>query len=208
MTAPSNQSLATVRLGGREYPASGSQRCGTCVSPEREAIERHLVRGWSPATIAQSLPPERALTARQIGDHFRAHLPVADEGVQRYRERAAEERGETVEEGAEQVVSALSFARRVMVEVDARLAAGDLQPQVRDGLKAAQVLADHDVDHDGDLSRDDVAEAFMRCLAAIRANCSADQVRAIGRDIGRDPLMREILARTGENLSAPVRAEA
>lgn len=208
MTQPRNAALATVRVGGREYPATGSQRCGTCTHPERAAIEHHLVQGWSPGTIAASLPADRRLTARQIGDHFRAHLPIADEGVQRYRERAAEERGKVVEPGAEQVVTALEFARKVMATVHARLGSGDLLPGVRDGLRAAQVLADHDRDSDGAFSRDDVTAAFMQYLKAIRSNCTPEQVRAIGRHLGDDPVMRDLLARTGGTAEASTAASA
>lgn len=195
MSAPLNSSLATIRLGGREYPAAGSQRCRTCSHPERDVIERHLVRGWSPATISASLPPDRALTARQIGDHLRAHLPVQDEGVQRYRERAAEERGDVVAEGAEQVVTALEFARRVMVTVATGLASGDLVPKVNDGLKAAQLLAATDQDDQDGYSKETVTTAFMVYLAGIRATCTPDQVRGIGEAVSSDPLMRDLFAR-------------
>lgn len=197
MTAPLNQSLGTVRVGGREYPARGSSRCSTCCHPDRDVVERYLVRGYSPARIAQSLPQDQPLTARQITDHFRNHLNIKDEGVQRYRESVAEERGQVVEQGAEQVVTALEFARRVMTTVDARLASGDLRAGVADGLRAAQVLAEHDGPDSGQFSRDDVSVAFLRYLTAIRSNCTAEQVRAIGQDLGADPIMRELLARTG-----------
>lgn len=196
MTAPLNQSLASIRVAGREYPATGTSRCGTCSHPERESIERNLVRGWSPATIAASLPPDRTLTARQIGDHFRGHLPIKDEAVQRFRQQEADVRGEVVDEGAEQVVTALEFARRVMVKVDTRLASGDLLPGVTDGLRAAQVLAEHEDAVEGGYSREDVTEAFLRYLAAIRANCTSDQIKAIGGHLRADPVMRELIART------------
>jgi hypothetical protein len=192
VTAALNHSLATVRVGGREYPATGSQRCATCVHPERADIEGFLVRGWSPESISKSLPADLALTGRQIGDHYRHHVPVHQEGVAKYREAAAEARGLMVAVGAEQVVTALTFAQRVMTTVDARVATGDLIPTIADGLRAAQVLAAVAEVDGGGPSDEETTIAFMVYLKAIRQTCTKSQVKEIGRIISSDPVMQRM----------------
>lgn len=149
------------------------------------------MQGDSPSAIAADLPPDRPLTPRQIGDHFRRHLPITDEAVARYREAAAERRGQVAEVGAEREVSALMFTRRLMLIVHARLARGEVVPTVADGLRAAAVLApleDHEAGSDH-LPRDEVGTAFMAYLAAVRQHTQPDQFARIAADIKGDPVL-------------------
>ena len=192
MTAPSNQSLAFVRVGGREYPSLGSQRCGCCVHPLRESIERQLVQGRSPGSVVASLPEAQPLTARQVGDHYRNHLPIQDAGVAMYREQQAEARGDLVAEGASHVVTALSFASRVVSTVDARLVAGEIEPSLTDGLKAAALLAPVEQDVDSDVDMDAINQGFMEYLRAITTVCSREQVQAIGAHLAANPVMKAL----------------
>lgn len=195
MNAPLNASLASIRVGGREYPAVNVQTCRLCSHPHRTVIEKYLVQGWTPARIVRQLEPQDGLTARNVADHLRnAHLPVVAEAVERLREHDAVGRGNAVTPAVDAVVTALEFARRVMVTVDARLAAGDVLPGIQDGLKAAQVLASTEVTGTGDFSQDEVMVAFMSYTMAIKNNCTAEQVRDIGRDLATDPVLRELSA--------------
>lgn len=195
MTAPANASLANTRIGGREYPARSSPRCGTCSHPQRRHIEERLVRGDNPAAIAADLDPDQPLTSRQILDHLRSHLPVADEAVARFREQEADRRGQLVAEGAERVVTALSFARRVISGVDLRLELGDVQPSVADALRAAVLLAPFEEQAATGYTEGDTYEGFLAYVRAIDATCTQEQVRKIGEIIRNDPVMREQWAR-------------
>jgi hypothetical protein len=195
MTAPTNQSLATVKIAGREYPAQGSQRCGACVHPLREALERALVRGQSPASIVEQLGDNHPLSVRQINAHFKNHIPLVNEAVARYREKQAEARGDIVAEGAEQVATALSFAQRVVSNVDLRLQQGEIQPTVADALKASTLLALTEGDPEAGRTDEAIFEAFMSYTKAIRTNTSAEQFAAIAKDIKADDVLRDLYQR-------------
>lgn len=141
MTVQANLSLASVRLGGRAYPWRAEARCMVCRSPHRLEVEERTVAGDSWKSIADSLPDNSGLSERNLADHFRnGHLPVQDAAVVRLAEQQAEERGEVVEAGAAVVVSHLDFARAVVGRVRQRLVDGEIEPDLRDGLRATELL--------------------------------------------------------------------
>ena len=94
MTAPLNASLATIRTAGREYPRKMAQNCRVCKSANRLTIEQMVVEGLPPSAIAKRIPADDHVTPRNVSDHFRnSHLPVADEGVVRFKELISERDG-------------------------------------------------------------------------------------------------------------------
>jgi len=145
MAQQGNLGLATVRVGGREYPQVSERTCKACRSPYREQVESETVAGRPWKAILASLPDDAALTSRNLADHFRhGHLPVAAEATQLLAERQAEERGAVVETGAARIVDFLEFAQAVMGRVNHRVAAGEVEPGISDGLRAADLLARYD----------------------------------------------------------------
>lgn len=135
------QSLARVRIGGQEYPCVTAKGCRVCGLTERREVERQAVEGRPLARIVESLPPQPRVTVRNVRDHLRAHLPIHEESVRQFVERQAEEHGEVVEAGVERVVDFLGFAEAVVGRVGKRLAAGEVQPSIKDALRAVEVLA-------------------------------------------------------------------
>ncbi len=134
-----------MRVGGREYPHVSERTCKTCSSQYRDLIEQETVGGRTWKAISRSLPDDAGLTQRNLADHFRnGHLPVAAEATQLLAERQAEERGAVVEIGAARIVDYMEFAQAVMGRVNHRVAAGEVEPGISDGLRAADLLARYD----------------------------------------------------------------
>ena len=147
MTAAANASLATATVGGRVYPVRTVAHCHTCVSASRREIERLVVQGLPYKAILQRLPDDSGLSEDSIRRHVKAqHLPIHDEAVKRLREQDAVERGEIVAEAAQAEVNHLSFARGILGQVQRRLANGEIEPDLRDGLAAARHLAAFDAE--------------------------------------------------------------
>lgn len=151
--------------------------------------------GDSPGSIVASLPDEHPLTVRQLMDHFRAHLPLANEAVARFRDSEADRRGALVTEGADRVVTAMAFARRVMRQVDVRIEHGEVQPTVSDALRAAALLAPAEVDNQAGITQDDAYNGFLAYARAIQNHTTPEQANKIGADLRADPLMRSLLER-------------
>jgi len=129
---------------GQPYALVSVPNCRTCQSPLRPDIERALVTGRSYSGIARQFP-EAGLSARNIGEHFRrGHLPVRDEALRRLAEERAAQIARDIDEGAGIVVDQVLFARAVVQRSFDRMASGDAEPDIRQGLAAARLLADFD----------------------------------------------------------------
>jgi hypothetical protein len=129
---------------GHPYALVSVPNCRTCQSPLRPDIERALVTGRSYSGIARQFP-QAGLSARNIGEHFRrGHLPVRDEALRRLAEERATQIARDIDEGAGVVVDQVLFARAVVQRSFERLALGDAEPDIREGLAAARLLADFD----------------------------------------------------------------
>jgi hypothetical protein len=197
MPQQANASLATIRVGGRDYPAVVERTCHTCASPYRHRIETEVVAGRSWRAIADALPPDAGLHARNLRDHFaNQHLPVVNEVVQRLTEQQAEQRGEIVAAGAEQVVDHLAFAQSVIGRVNARVATGEIEPNVGDGLRAADLLAKH---HPGPtMAEADYATALGIYASAARAVMTDDQHREFSDRLDDDSVLQDLAQRWEE----------
>jgi len=189
VTAARNLSLASTKVGGREYPLRSVPTCFVCASSYRREVEEALIGGAGYRTISRSLPSDANLSPRNIADHLKnGHFPIKAEAVTRLREEQAQERGAIVAKGAEVITQRYSFARRILQRVDERLASGEIEPSVQDALKAAEFLARFDAEAAEDaLTRTvdavfDVAEQLL----------DDDTYEAFGRELARHPELRAL----------------
>ena len=127
-----------------------------------------MVEGLSYKTIAGRLPSDADVSVDSMRRHLQMrHLPVEAEGVQQLQAQNAAERGKVVERGAQVMVEHVTFARGVLRRVQERLASGELEPDLKDGLAAAQHLARFDVDAGVD------QDAMLRALRALMETAKA-----------------------------------
>lgn len=135
-------SIANVHLGGRDYPVVRVNSCLTCQSPYRTEIESMALDGKSWSTIIGSIPPDSGLTARNIADHWsNGHLPVRDAAVAAHLEHEASRLQTEMEPAVAQIVDELDFARALLDIANNRMASGELAPDIKDALKAVDLLA-------------------------------------------------------------------
>jgi hypothetical protein len=197
MTAARNLSLATTKVGGREYNLKSVPTCFVCSSAYRLEVEKLLVGGVGYKTISRSLPRDANLSARNIGDHLKnAHFPLKGEAVARLREEQARERGAIVAKGAEIVTEKYRFARRILERVDERLAEGAIEPTVRDALAAAEFLSRFD-DSEADEARDALITTIDAVFEIAEQLLDEDTYTKFSRMLAAHPEIRAMGARTG-----------
>lgn len=183
--------LASLQVGGNVYPLVNAPGCKTCGSEYRPEIEAALVKGYSANQVLRHLPEGHNLLERNLKDHLAAgHLPVKSAAVQKLAEATAEERGRVVEAGAEVLVTHAAFARTILSRVRERVAAGELEPDVRDGLAAARLL--HDLEEPSALDHESVVRGMVHFIEAVRAIMTPGQFAELGRKIGQDPVLRTL----------------
>ncbi len=180
------------------YPMRSATGCKVCQSMDhRQEIEAGLLAGFSYTTILKSLPEGHGLHVRNISEHARNnHLPVPEMVRRVLIEDRAKERGLSIEDHAAGLADHVTLARMGVQRVIERMAAGELQPDIRDGISFAQILLRLEETAGEHIDNELMVAGFSVFMEAIRANCSPDQIQAIGRTISGSPVMAALMART------------
>jgi hypothetical protein len=193
VTIHSNAALATIRVNGRLYPVRSVPTCRTCQCKHRLAIEEGLVEGRAYKAILADLPDGHGLTERNVREHcVRDHLGVMDAAVRELQEQNATQRGEVVARGVEAVRGHHDFARSILGRVVDRLAKGELEPDIKDGLAAARLLAMLDGGTDWESERNQYVEAFLVYVHEVQEMLHPDQVQEWARRVSGYPIIREL----------------
>jgi hypothetical protein len=135
------QSLASVEIGGDSFPYRTEPRCHVCASPRRLDIERALVKGLTYERIADDFGEHDGINARGVLAHVkRGHVPVNAPAVRAVAKARSEEVSQAIAPLIRGAAANLSFAHAVVDSVRIRLASGEIQPNVRDGLAATRLI--------------------------------------------------------------------
>src|SRR5262245_38488881 len=135
-----SDSLASVEVGDREYPMVTESRCKTCAHPLRLEIEKALAEGNVYSRILREIVPDGSLTERNLRDHLaNQHMPVAAKAVRQVIAEQTEQALTALTPMVENLVGHLAFAQQVVDRVQQRLAAGEIEPSIRDGIAAAKL---------------------------------------------------------------------
>jgi hypothetical protein len=205
MPAQANLSLDSTKVAGREYPLVMERTCKTCSSQYRNDIEEQTVAGRTWRAIIGDLPDDAGLTERNLADHFKnQHLPVAAEAVQQLAERNATAAGERTQRAVTACVDYLEFAKAIIGDVNDRVARGETRAEVRDALRAAELLARYEPIEEVDGAA--VTEAFIVYHETAQALMTREQFTEFGRRLNADPVLTELLQRYKERADQPKHA--
>jgi len=102
------------------------------------------VEGTPPGKIASDLPEDANISVRNISEHRRrGHLPIDHETVREVLDAGLQGPVQDLMIDATAKLAADQHAARIVIErAFQRLSTGEIQPTLRDGLRAAQFLAD------------------------------------------------------------------
>jgi hypothetical protein len=103
-----------------------------------------VVGGSSFAEASRSLSAA-GLSARNVREHIRrGHLPIEHEVVKRLVEQQVEEHVALVESGVSAKLASISLAQTIIRSVSEKLASGELEPTISEGIRMARLLAGYD----------------------------------------------------------------
>lgn len=187
-----NAALATVRIGGRTYPSVAVPSCHVCQSAHRLTIERELVQGRPPSAVLADLPAGTLLTARNLADHVRKHLPVNNREVANAMCQDAVERGDVMKPAAEHLVDHEDFLRIVVGTVRTRIISGAEIPRTRDALAAVSILDRITADALDGVQKEDLDRAFTAHFQAARSLMPQAMLHEFVRLLNEDSILAEL----------------
>lgn len=209
-------SMVQVRIGNRIFDAVCERSCHTCTHPARMFIEERIIQNWSYRRIAQSFSGidfevepgvmERMPTIgySSIRNHFlRGHMPLQAATLRQLAERRANQIGSTYEQAAGQFVDQVVLAEAVVTRSYERLASGEIEPEVRDGLQAAKFLQDVNDRTQAGLDSEAWSQAMQIYFETARRFMPDEMWAQFTQTLTADPILRA-LARRMENPEAEV----
>jgi hypothetical protein len=110
-------------------------------------------------------------------------------------EERARERGVSIEDFEGNLVDHVGFAKLGVQRVLERLAAGELVPDMKDGIALASLLVRMDESAGEQVDNETLVQGFMVLMEAIRRTCSQDQIDQIGGIISDNPIMAGLATR-------------
>lgn len=207
LTENRSRSLMQVNIGGHVYDAMNVPQCHTCQHPSRLAIERKILAGHSyravasqySETIYESYGEEKRfppITWVSIHRHFKArHLPVEVAALREIADERAREMSEVYTEETARIVDGHTFARQVLHTTQQRLIGGEIQPEVRDGLAAAKLLQDMEVDGADGIDSEVWGAAMTRYFELAQKIMPGDLWERFTRALTVDPVLQSIQRR-------------
>lgn len=188
--------MAAYSLGGRTYPMVTVSQCHTCQSPMRLDIEKMILTGTPYLRISrwteETLPEGQHLSANSVRHHFdRGHMPVEAEVVRQVLDRKATERGEDLERVVAPIVDGVGFAEIVLQKSVQRMANGEIEPSVADGLNAARIMEQFR-EFEAANSEEVWVQAFIVYHELAQRIMTPSQFEQFGRELAASPVLRSL----------------
>lgn len=187
-------SAVMYRVGGRYYPMRHDAKCRVCQSCERVQIENALLAGHGYTAIARAVPAEEMITPALIKKHRDRHLPLDLAVRHGLIDERAKELGLALEQAAGTVVDQVTLARAVVQRAFARLASGEVEPSLADGLAAAKLLTAMQVD-EGELDQEAMVRILSAYMEAVGGVVSGEQLARIGARMRANPALALLAGR-------------
>jgi hypothetical protein len=131
-----------------------------------------------------------------IHRHFKArHLPVEVAALREIADERAREMSEAYSEETSRIVDGHTFARQVLHTTQQRLIAGEIEPEVRDGLAAAKLLQDMEVDGSGGIDGEIWSAAMTRYFELAQQIMPGDLWARFARALTVDPVLQSLQRR-------------
>lgn len=172
--------LAQVEVAGQRIDYRQEPRCLTCRSGHRQSVEAMIAMGRTWRGIARALPADAGLSEDNIRQHYsRGHMPLQAAVVQQAAEDRRLEISAAAEGQVEQRARHTRLAHAVLDRVLFRLASGDIEPEVRDGMAAARFLATLEPSEAG---QGEYVAAFESLILAARSVLPAGQFDLVNQE--------------------------
>jgi hypothetical protein len=200
------QSVVSYRVGGREYAMKTNRQCKVCMSEYRFQIEEHLISGRVYKRIHESLPEDAEISVRNIKDHYNnGHMPLEQAAIRQIVETRAEKVGKRIEDSVDSLVDGMTLAEVVVQKTFDAIAAGEIRPDLKDGLTAAKFLAEMGEYDEGGSDMAAITEAFIVYHEQAEQVMSPEQFEAFGQALKTNPVLKALASRyDGEKVEGEV----
>lgn len=177
--------MAQIDVGGTKVNWREESRCRVCVSTARHQVETGIAAGRSWRGIVRDLPQEAGISEDSVRRHWeRHHMPARAAAVQRVADERMQEIAPVLEAQVVEVARHLRLAHAVVDRVTARLAAGEVEPDLKDGLVAVRLLASIEQVAGGG-SETEYVRAFEALILAARSALPPEQFDQVNREFKR-----------------------
>lgn len=208
------QSMVQVRIGSRTYDAVYQTNCHTCTHPARMLIEEKILQNFSFRAIAEQYSEKmiegeggRPISLPRIGhmsiyNHFHnGHMPLEAATLRKMAERRARQIGHQYEEAVEQFVDHMVLAEATIARVYDRMVKGEIEPEVRDGLAAAKLMADVEAEHSAGLDSEAWSEAMSVYFETARHHMDEQTWARFTADLQVNPILRALERRLNPGMT-------
>ena len=196
VTSSDGNSVGVRKIGGRSYPLYRNPHCKTCSSPYRDEIESAILKSYGWTAIANSLPPDAALSDDNIRKHYDSgHMPLDEMARRVLIEEYAKEMGLDPSRHEGMLADHVVFAKIGIQKVFQRMMAGELEPDMDHGIAFANFLLKVEERAGKGYETEAVAKGFMAYLDAIRLVCTPEQMGEIMMLIKKNPVMGALASR-------------
>lgn len=188
-------SIVMYRVGGRQYPLKTVAQCKVCSSPNRLTIEQEVANARSYVAIIKSLPEGHDLNPRNIRDHYaNGHMPLEVETMRSIIDERARIKGVSIETGTAALVDEAAFAQVVLQKTYERMAKGEIEPTIRDGLRAGVLLHNIGLAAEGG-DQADLVQAFVVYMETAQSLMPPQMWDEFGKRLGENPVLRALKER-------------
>jgi hypothetical protein len=189
------------RLGGVDYPLRTVAQCKVCQSPYRFEVEQEIAAGRTYKRIVDSLlvsDPEVDLSVDNLKAHYRnEHMPLQQAASRQILERRATARGLDVAGGVDVLVDGMALAETVVQKTYEAIVAGEIKPDLKDGLAAARIIETFAPSETG-ADANAYAQAFMVYHEVAQQVMTGGQFEEFGRLLTNNPTLKALMARYSE----------
>jgi hypothetical protein len=199
------QSMVQVKIGNKTYDAVYVSSCHTCTHPARMLIEEAILQNFSFRAIAERFSEKEIegeggqlvtlprMTHQSIYGHFHnGHMPLEAATLRRLAEKRARQIGSQYEEAAEQFVDHVVLAEATVARVYERMVKGEIEPEVKDGIAAAKMLADVESSTTAGLDAEAWSEAMMIYFETAREHMDPPAWSRFTQALSANPILRSL----------------
>jgi hypothetical protein len=178
--------------------------CKVCSSPSRLVIEQEIANGRTYVGIIKSLPEGHDLHPRNLKDHYgNGHMPLEVETLRTIIDQRARIRGKSIEDSNEALVDHVSLAQTVVQKTFEGIAAGELRPSIKDGIRAAALLHAVGLTEDGS-DQQDVVQAFVAYMEETRRLMPPEMWDQFGRNLAANSDLKALKAKAAGALESKI----
>jgi hypothetical protein len=152
-----------------------------------------LAEGRTYKSISAMLPLDTDLSPRNLRDHYaNGHLDLDGPAVQ----RASRQQEQALQGAREPLVAAkaahLTFAHAVLARVAERLDRGEVEPEIKDGIAAARLIAATEAAAGEGSGIEQYVSVLIALIDVVREIVPAQTFVAIGQSLAGNPILKEL----------------